>query len=146
MRERASAIDLLNGHPTPASWNEFILIPILKQGKDPTLPSSYRPIAPASCLRKTFQKVVKGRLEWWAETERLLDRNQNGFRAGRSVTDNTGHLVVTALSAYNKNRVVSAFFADVRGAFDNVPVPSLIAHLRRLGCPDQGGSTSSLPR
>jgi len=67
--------------------NDFVLISIPKSGKDPEQATSYRPIALASCVRKTFQRIIKARLEWWAETPRLLDEFQNGFRAERSVED-----------------------------------------------------------
>lgn len=50
-----------NGEPPPSQWNEFVLIPILKPGKDPSSAASYRPIALTSCVRKSFQKILKNR-------------------------------------------------------------------------------------
>ena len=125
------------GETIPTQWNGFVLIPIPKSGKDPEQATSYRPIALASCVRKTFQRSIKARLEWWAETSRLLDEFQNGFRAERSVEDNTDLLTALAYTAFNKNQMVSAFFADVKGAYDNVPILQLITHLRSLGCPNK---------
>ncbi|GFW07171.1 RNase H domain-containing protein [Trichonephila clavipes] len=46
----------------PTQWQEAIEIPILKPGKDPKNPLSYRPIALTSCLCKTLERVVNGRL------------------------------------------------------------------------------------
>lgn len=43
----------------PTSWKEAIIIPIHKQGKDPSLASSYRPIALTSCLCKLYEKNDK---------------------------------------------------------------------------------------
>ncbi|GFW71709.1 RNase H domain-containing protein [Trichonephila clavipes] len=43
-------------------WQEAIVIPILKPGKDPKNPISYRPIALTSCLCKTLERVVNASL------------------------------------------------------------------------------------
>lgn len=74
----------------PLAWKEAIVIPILKQGKDPSSVSSYRPIALTSCLCKLFEKMINRRLIHFLETNNLLDPYQCGFREGRSTTD---HLV-----------------------------------------------------
>ncbi|GFX63677.1 RNase H domain-containing protein [Trichonephila clavipes] len=47
-------------HPT--QWQEAIVIPILKPGKDPKNPLSYRPIELTSCLCKTLERMVNARL------------------------------------------------------------------------------------
>lgn len=36
----------------PERWKEGIVLPILKPGKDPSLPASYRPITLLSCMGK----------------------------------------------------------------------------------------------
>ncbi|GFW21974.1 putative RNA-directed DNA polymerase from transposon X-element [Trichonephila clavipes] len=46
----------------PTQWQEAIVIPILKPGKDPKNPLSYRPIALTSCLCKTLERMVNARL------------------------------------------------------------------------------------
>ncbi|GFT03191.1 putative RNA-directed DNA polymerase from transposon X-element [Trichonephila clavipes] len=42
----------------PTQWQEAIVIPILRPGKDPKNPLSYRPIALTSCLCKTLERMV----------------------------------------------------------------------------------------
>ena len=49
----------------PDSWHEATVLPIPKPGKDPTNPSSYRPIALISCLCKTFEIMVKNWFGIW---------------------------------------------------------------------------------
>ncbi|GFW56190.1 RNA-directed DNA polymerase from mobile element jockey [Trichonephila clavipes] len=46
----------------PTQWQEAIVIPILKPGKDPKNPLSYRPIALTSCLCKALERMVNARL------------------------------------------------------------------------------------
>ena len=72
----------------PPDWKVQLIIPALKPGKDPSLPSSYRPISLISCLGKLFEKMIQERLIWWVETYSLLPTSQCGFRKGRSTIDN----------------------------------------------------------
>lgn len=46
----------------PSVWKESVIVPILKPGKDPSNPSSYRPIALTSQLGKTMERMVTERL------------------------------------------------------------------------------------
>ncbi|GFV94156.1 putative RNA-directed DNA polymerase from transposon X-element [Trichonephila clavipes] len=46
----------------PTQWQEAIVIPIVKPGKDPQTPLSYRPIALTSCLCKALERMVNARL------------------------------------------------------------------------------------
>ena len=54
----------VNGE-SATGWNAVAVIPILKPNKNPILASSYRPISLLSCLFKTFERLIKARLEWW---------------------------------------------------------------------------------
>ncbi|KFM66854.1 putative RNA-directed DNA polymerase from transposon X-element, partial [Stegodyphus mimosarum] len=45
----------------PNAWRTASVIPNTEPGKDPTNPSSYRPIALTSCLCKLFEKMVNTR-------------------------------------------------------------------------------------
>ena len=74
----------------PSSWREAIVIPIPKQGRDPSNPGDYRPIALTSCLCKTMERLVNTRLVWHLESHGLLTDLQCGFRRFHSTTD---HLV-----------------------------------------------------
>lgn len=47
-----------------------------------------RSIALASCLGKLFERMINERLVWWAEKKKIFNKNQNGFRRGRSCINN----------------------------------------------------------
>lgn len=42
----------------------------------------------SSCVGKVLEKMVNERLIWWAESQDILDKNQNSFRRGKSTVDN----------------------------------------------------------
>ncbi|GFT03523.1 probable RNA-directed DNA polymerase from transposon X-element [Trichonephila clavipes] len=67
----------------PTQWQEAIVIPILKPGKDPKNPLSYRPIALTSCLCKTLERMVNARLVYELEKNKCIPLFQSGFRKGR---------------------------------------------------------------
>ncbi|GFU46475.1 putative RNA-directed DNA polymerase from transposon X-element [Trichonephila clavipes] len=67
----------------PTQWQEAIVIPILKPGKDPKNPLSYRPIALTSCLCKTLERMVNARLVYQLEKNRCISLFQSSFRKGR---------------------------------------------------------------
>ena len=84
---------------------------------------------------KIFEHLFKKRLEWWAETRQLLPPHQYGFRSGRSTIDSIVNLVSTVQCALAENETVIVTFADIQGAFDNVPIHLLLRKLYQLGLP-----------
>lgn len=53
---------------------------ILKPNKDPSVPTTYRPIAHTWCVLKTYERMIKHRLQWWLERKKLISESQFGFR------------------------------------------------------------------
>ncbi|GFT07900.1 probable RNA-directed DNA polymerase from transposon X-element [Trichonephila clavipes] len=102
----------------PTQWQEAIVIPILKLGKDPKNPLSYRPIALTSCLCKTLERMVNARLVYQLEKNRCIPLFQSGFRKGRSTLDNIIMLENKVRNAFvRRNHLVSIFF-DIEKAYD----------------------------
>jgi hypothetical protein len=64
----------------PCEWTEAIVISILKPGKDPTEPTSYRQISLSSCMCKTRERIINRRLLHVIEEMGLLPETQYGFR------------------------------------------------------------------
>ncbi|GFX80865.1 probable RNA-directed DNA polymerase from transposon BS [Trichonephila clavipes] len=102
----------------PTQWQEAIVIPILKPGKDPKNPLSYRPIALTSCLCKTLERMVNARLVYQLEKNKCIPLFQSGFRKGRSTFDNIIQLKSKIRNAFvRRNHLVSIFF-DIEKAYD----------------------------
>lgn len=117
----------------PKVWKEAIVVPILKEGKDPSLATSFRPVALTSCLCKVFEKMINRRLIYFLEYHGIIDNRQAGFRSGRSTAD---HLV--AIESYirdafvHKQHCLSVFF-DLQKAYDTAWRYGILCDLRRLG-------------
>ncbi|GFS90512.1 RNA-directed DNA polymerase from mobile element jockey [Nephila pilipes] len=105
-------------HVFPSQWQEAIVIPILKPGKDPKNPLHYRPIALTSCLCKTLERMVNARLVYQLEKNQCIPPFQSGFRKGRSTVDYILLLESQIRSAFvRRNHLVSIFF-DIEKAYD----------------------------
>ena len=114
-----SIINLLwSSDSFPDSWNTSIIIPILKPNKDPTHPSSYRPIALTSCFCKIFERLVNHRLYWFLESNNILDRAQCGFRQHRNCLDHVAKLDTFVRNSFIRNHHAIAIFFDIEKAFD----------------------------
>ena len=53
---------VLHTHHLPPTWKHARVISILKPGKDPALPSSYRPISLLDTIGKLFEKILLVRI------------------------------------------------------------------------------------
>jgi hypothetical protein len=64
----------------PPVWKHARVISILKPGKDPTLPSSYRPISLLDTIGKVFENILLRRILSKVSGRGLLRDEQFGFR------------------------------------------------------------------
>ena len=125
--------NIWHGGTFPSSWHQAITIPIAKPGKDPSQPNSYRPIALTSCICKTMERMINGRLVHFLESNGLIPKEQSGFRSQRSTMD---HLV--SLETYIRDgfargcHVVSVFF-DLEKAYDTAWKHGIMIDLHSLG-------------
>lgn len=117
----------------PEAWKTFKIIPILKPGKPSDDSKSYRPIALASCFRKTYENMIKEKIEWFLEHNRLLPESICGFRKGRGTMDALHILINEIQSAFHNNQHVILCSVDVQSAYDNVHISLLIKELREIG-------------
>ena len=117
----------------PDPWRHSIVIPMLKDGKDPTRPDSYRPISLTSHLCKLMESMVVGRLRWYLESKKHFHPSQSGFRQGRSTLDHILRLHDTVYKALNNQRSVLAVFLDIEKAYDMVWRNGLLIKLHKLG-------------
>ena len=112
------------GEPIPQAWRTAVILPMLKEGKDPELPSSYRPISLTDCLGKILEKIVAERMSAYMEENNLFNECQTGFRQERCTTDQVWKLVQTAADKFQSQRdggvaTIVTFF-DFEKAYDKV--------------------------
>ncbi|GBN62776.1 putative RNA-directed DNA polymerase from transposon X-element [Araneus ventricosus] len=105
-------------HCFPSSWQQAIIIPIPKPGKDPSNPLNYRPIALTNCLCKLMEKMVNRRLVYYLEHNKILSPFQSGFRPGRCTIDNLLALETDIRTTFLKRQHLVAIFFDIEKAYD----------------------------
>jgi hypothetical protein len=108
------------------------VVSILKPGKDPTLPSSYRPISLLDTVGKLFEKILLARVLREVNERDLLRDEQFGFRARHSTALQLGRLFERVNRNIDERRLTGAVFLDVAKAFDTVWVKGLLYKLTIL--------------
>ena len=130
--------EIWRGKPIPQRWRTAIILPLLKDGKDPEKPGSYRPISLTDCLGKLLEKVIADRLSGFMEENKLFNDSQAGFRKARCTTDQIMKLVQTASDRIHEREngpTTIATFFDFERAFDKVWREGLLWKMTQLGIP-----------
>lgn len=117
----------------PQDWFTTILIGILKQGKNPADPESYRLIGLESCLLKVLTALIDLRIREWAERYDVLPDSQNGFREKYRTHNNSFTLrcAIDRARADGKNFYVA--YIDLKNAFPSTDIPTLWCKLYNAG-------------
>jgi exonuclease III/ribonuclease HI len=117
----------------PPAWKHSIILPFPKKDKDPSNPTSYRPISLTSTLCKLMEKLVTNRLTWHMEKNNLLTNIQSGFRQNRNTMDHVIRLSDTINKYINNNGYTLGVFLDFEKAYDMVWRPGLLHKLQKFG-------------
>lgn len=114
----------------PAAFKIANVVPVFKRGKDPSKPSSYRPIAILCALSKVVESVVVDQLVPFLSHR--LPNEQWGFRRARGTAGAlaAAHGSWTKAAVQGKTVAVAAF--DFSSAFDTMGVMELVLKLRGL--------------
>jgi hypothetical protein len=118
----------------PASKHARV-VSILKPGKDPTLPSSYRAISLLDTVGKLFEKILLARVLREVNVRGLLRVEQFGFRPRHNTALQLGRLVEIVNRNFDERRLTGAVFLYVAKAFDTVWVKGLLYKLTILNFP-----------
>ena len=122
-----------NSGKLPSDWKNATIVPIHKQGKPKSNPSSFRPISLTPHLGKVFERILKVRLEHFLEKKGILPLFQAGFRRGRGVTDHIVHLTSHVKRALAKRHSVVSTFFDIHRAYDSVWHYKLLHKAKLIG-------------
>lgn len=119
---------ILHTQHFPAEWKKSKLFLLLKPGKGPTQPSSYRPISIPSIFSKLFEKMfLEKHLK--ASLDSVIRPEQFGFRAGCSTTLQLMKFCSQMSDSFNKKEHAVAVFIDFKAAFDTVWIDGLLFKL-----------------
>ena len=105
-------------HSFPKLWKEAIVIPILKQDKNPESCESYRPIALISCLSKILENILNNRLMWFLENYGFLHKSQCGNRRGHSTIDHLTTMTTNMQESIVNQKYHVSVFLDIEKAYD----------------------------
>jgi hypothetical protein len=119
----------------PAVWKHACVISILKPGKDPSLPSSYRPISLLDTVGKLFEKILLSSILSEISSRGLFRDEQFGFRPKHSTSFQVPLLVERVTRNFGEKRLTGAVFLGVAKAFDAVWVDRLLFKLTVLNFP-----------
>jgi len=96
------------------------MVSILKPGKDPAPPSSYRPISLLDTIGKLFEKILLARILHVVKERGLMRDEQLGYRPKHSTSLQLAGLVERITRNFGEKRLTGAVFLDVAKAFDTV--------------------------
>lgn len=104
----------------PDDWKTAKVVPLLKSGKPPGDPASYRPISLLSSLSKVYEKIIKEKILQIVSDRKIFPDEQFGFRRYHS----TAHQVFRICRHIKLNRAVGKstgmLLLDIEKAFDSV--------------------------
>jgi len=102
------------------------VISILKPGKDPALPSSYRPTSLLDTIGKLFEKILLARIFHEVNERGLMRDKQFGFRPRYSTSLQLARTVGRIARNFGEKRLTGAVFLDVAEAFVTVLIDGLL--------------------
>ena len=102
----------------PRIWKEAKILAILKPGKPPNIPSSYRPISLLCCFFKLLERIILTRIT--PTLDMHIPANQAGFRPGHDTTEQVLAITSFIESGYEQKLKTGVVFIDLSAAYDTV--------------------------
>eukprot|EP00796_Vickermania_ingenoplastis_P011605 gene11605-7994_t len=86
---------LRRSHRLPASWRRCTFVPLWKEGKNPRLLTSYRPVAITSLVCRLLERILS--IHPLASLGKPLSQHPFGCCPGRSTPNAIGHIIGSAM-------------------------------------------------
>lgn len=116
----------------PTTWKTALIVTILKPGKPPDDPSSYRPISLLPALGKILEKIILKRIIPMINQLNYLPDFQFGFRSRHSTYHQLNRVIDHVAESLETKKYCSGVFLDVAQAFDTVWYDGLLYKIKRL--------------
>ena len=107
----------LTTHKLPKIWKKAHVTALLKPGKDPSIPKSYRPISLLSHTYKLFERLILNRVG--PVIDEHLIPEQAGFRPGKSTTSQVLNLTQHIENGLEEGLVTGVVFVELSAAYDS---------------------------
>eukprot|EP01060_Flectonema_neradi_P037598 TRINITY_DN760_c0_g3_i1.p1 TRINITY_DN760_c0_g3~~TRINITY_DN760_c0_g3_i1.p1 ORF type:complete len:1216 (+),score=83.34 TRINITY_DN760_c0_g3_i1:1502-5149(+) len=124
----------------PSDWKQTYWVPLLKKGKDPHNPASYRMIALTPAITKLIEKIIKNRLVFLLEKKNNeisgLSCHQAAYRKTRSCREQIIYLIDLLKENKIKGKISAVVFMDIKKAFDSVSHAKLFDRMRKAKIPE----------
>ena len=104
----------------PNQWKKAEIIVLLKSGKPPSSPGSYRPISLLPIIGKLFERLYIRRLVKIVDNKKLITNDQFGFRSKHSTIEQLHRISSYIEKALEGKKFCNVVFLDVAQAFDRV--------------------------
>ena len=122
--------DCLKQQQIPNVWRKAKVVALLKPGKDPESPKSYRPIALLCSLYKLLERMILTRLQ--CKIEHRLIPQQAGFRPGKSCCSQVLNLTQHIEDGFELGQITGAAFIYLTAAYDTINHRRLLVKLVML--------------
>jgi len=116
----------------PDVLKKSVIIPLFKSGSR-DLVQNYRPIALIHNIGKVIEKCIDSRLNTFLHKNKLINKNQFGFRRGIGTEDALVRVANSIVQSFNNNSKCITVFLDLAKAFDTVPHHILLERLSHKG-------------
>ncbi|KAG8278220.1 hypothetical protein J6590_108668 [Homalodisca vitripennis] len=129
-------VHLINSSLITGNFPEVLkvsrVIPIFKKGEKFKM-NNYRPVSVLPSLSKIYERVMYSRLVDHLKNNDLFDRQQHGFRKGKSITSALLEFTETIIDSIDKGDKSIGVFMDLSKAFDSISHQVLLDKLKVMG-------------
>ena len=120
----------------PENWISGKIKILHKTNKTKSDINNYRPITLTSTIGKIFEKILNNYIYSWVENNKVINKEQNGFRRNKSTHNNINDLIEDIQKSLHKNqksKQIPCLMIDLQKAFDKVWHNGLLYKLTKLG-------------